>query len=503
MSVGPRRSFRLPSMSGGMRFAVSVNVLLAVVLAGILTFLVNHLAQRHYHRWDWSGTDYYRLSDKTRSLLASIEGELTVLVFFRKNHPLSDEVRAVLSEYQYEAEKIRPHAFRVEWIDPERDLARTRDLLKHYAVETPNVVVFDYGGRRKYVPDRALADFDYRLTEHGPSRERLNFKAEQSFSSAIQSVMLMKRPTVYFLVGHGERNIDDYDRNTGYSGIVKVLQQDNVDVKLLSMAVRQEVPDDCAALVVAGPDRRLSRVETDLISGYLNRSGRVCLMLDPAVTTGLETLLERWGVELARDVVVDPSQTLSGRELFVTAYGDHPITRRMQRVATMFYMPRSITLRSDTTADSTPEADKPQIVVLAASSASGWSENNLDQSPARLDAGVDRPGPVPIAVAIERGTISGIEVQIRPARLVVIGDSSFISNGALATGVGGSEDFFLNVVNWLVDRDVLLAISPKEPHRIRLEMNRNQRRLAGLVLVGSGPLAMILLGLMVWARRRR
>ena len=91
----------------------------------------------------------------------------------------------------------------------------------------------------------------------------------------------------------------------------------------------------------------------------------------------------------------------------------------------------------------------------------GWAELNLTQTPARFDADTDRPAPVSVAVAVERGGASAIEMELRPTRMVVVGDSDFVSNGALQGGVGGNTDFLLNAVNWLVEREALMAISAK------------------------------------------
>ena len=80
---------------------------------------------------------------------------------------------------------------------------------------------------------------------------------------------------------------------------------------------------------------------------------------------------------------------------------------------------------------------------------------------------------MPVAVAIERGPVPGVHVQIRPTRLVVIGDATFAANGGL---MGANADLFLNAVNWLLDREDLLALSPKPCDELRLVMHAAQLR---------------------------
>ena len=146
-----------------------------------------------------------------------------------------------------------------------------------------------------------------------------------------------------------------------------------------------------------------------------------------------------------------------------------------------------------------PGGDKPVLSPLIASSANGWADLNPDDASPQFDAAVDIAGPVPVALAIERGPVPGVHVQIRPTRLVVVGDSTFITNGGL---MGANADFFLNSVNWLLDREDMLAISPAAMDDFRVVMDaRRLHALFAVVVVGL-PSLVALMGLLVAWRRR-
>ena len=115
----------------------------------------------------------------------------------------------------------------------------------------------------------------------------------------------------------------------------------------------------------------------------------------------MENLLESWGVKLERDVVFDKASTLTGRELFLQRYGKHKITERLRNLVTIFYGPRSVEPDTGHDASGEVQADKSRVFVLATTSEKGWSERNLKQNPAEYTAGVDRPGPISVAVAVE------------------------------------------------------------------------------------------------------
>ena len=179
-----------------------------------------------------------------------------MIVFFQPGHDVYEDVHNLLKEYEYASPLIR-----VEWVDPDRDLARTEELMRKYQVDQANVVVFDAGGRSKYVTARDIAEYDYSPVQFGQMPERIAFKGEQAFSSAIQSITESRRPVVYFLQGHGERDVDSFNRSAGYSSLAQEIKRDNVDVRKLTLGETQGIP---GGLRRAG-DRRAR--ETDFRAG--------------------------------------------------------------------------------------------------------------------------------------------------------------------------------------------------------------------------------------------
>ena len=477
----------------GRRFAAGLNSGVAVALAAVLLLMVNYLSYRHYQRWNWSRSGYYALSEKTVGLLKSLTNDVRAVVFFQPNQDVYEDVRNLLKEYEYVSRRLR-----VEWVDPDRDLARTEELMRRYAVSDANVIVFDAGERMKYVSATDLVELDYQPLQYGRLPEMAAFKGEQVFSSAIQSITQERPPVVYVMQGHGERDIEDFGRNTGYSTIAQELRRDNMEVRKLTSGTEAGIPADCDVLVIAGPQKEFSEAEVELLRGYIARKGSLMVLLDSLVRTGLEPLLAEWRIRLAADVVVDGTRTLSGRELFVTEYPAHPITRSLRGLSSVFYLPRSVE-PEERPAEKADPADRPHVSSLAASSPSGWAETDLSQSPMKYDIETDRPGPVSIAVAAERGTAPGIDLQIRPTRLVVIGDSDFVSNGGLT---GANADFFLSAMNWLAERETLMAIASKPVEEVRLVMTRRELRGLFWLMVAGLPGLVAALGMGVWLRRR-
>ena len=468
------------------------NALFAILLATALAVMVNYLSVKHRARFDLSLDGYFSLSSATTDILSRLNTSVHAVVFLGMDNELFGDIRRLLREYEFASPRII-----VEYVDPHRDLARAKELSTRYDVPGSGVIVFHAEGRTKIVPVSEVAAYDYTPVLSGKPKVMTSFRGEQVFSSAIYSVMQERKPAVYFLTGHGEQRIDDFGQNTGYSIIARLLEKANVSVKTLDFAQAGAIPKDCDLLVIGGQKRPLTHVESEIVRKYIEESGRLLFMADAGVETGLEPLMDAWGVRLGNDRVV--GMTLTGRELLVSDYGDHPITERLKGLTTIFNLPRSVRPASSVASAPDHPADKPQVTALASSREDGWAEMTHAQNPPKFDAGVDQPGPVPVAVAVEKGNIPG-DAAIRPTRLVVIGDSTMVSNGSLLSGY--SPDFFVNAANWLLERPGAPVLTPKTPSRVRLKLDKNRLRIISAATTIIIPALVVLAGFAVSLRRR-
>jgi ABC-type uncharacterized transport system involved in gliding motility auxiliary subunit len=469
------------------RLALRANLLAILLLACAIFGMVNYLSMRHYARVHWNRILSTRLSGKSLQVLESVPADIRVVALLRPAHAAYRSATALLQEYTARFPNVS-----VELVDPDRDMARAEQIAGQYHLTGSECVVFEVGGRHQAVPAAELIETGPAAAEAGQPRPA--FRGEQLFSSAIYSLTQATRPVVHFIQGHGEHSPLDFDRRSGYSRIASRLRDENLEVELLNLGETKAVPNQCALMVVAGPVLSFTPFEVALIRDYLARKGRLLLLLDARTKTGLDSLLLEWGLLLGDDIVTDETRTLSGRELYTAAYPDHPITAPLQNLASVLFLPRALRLRPVSSG-----GDKPAVSALVTCSAQGWAEFDPDDASVHFDPQVDIAGPIPVAVAIERGPVPGVRVQIRPTRLVVIGDSDFASNSGI---MGANADLFLNSVNWLLDREELLALSPKPFEKLHLVMDAGQLQKLFWAVVVVLPGIVAALGLWVAWRRR-
>ena len=502
-------------ISRGRKLASGLNAAVVLVLSVLIVTMINYLAYRHYRTFDWTSARYYQLSDQTKKILKDLKSPLRVVVMFSPEEDVYDYVRTLLGEYAAQSPQVK-----VEFVDPEaRNSSRIEKLAKEFKLSgnDRNVVIFQYGDRSKYLKHDSfssdLVDYDFSAMQMGGQKRIVNYKAEESFTSTILNVTEEKQQKIYFLQGHGEKLPDDPSRNKGLSSLKNALTRQNLSVETLNLVKSGKIPDDCAALILVGPTVPISAPEVTLLGSYLDRKGHLLLMMDPNVENlsddyGLGELLAKWNVQLGNDLIVNqPRQIAITEQLFSMSsptdiycidYGTHPITGTIKDITTLFPLARSV---KELTVSSGSGADRPRVTTLINSDKEAWGESSdaeLQSGHVHFDKGADTPGPVPLAVAVESVSPGGM--NIGGTRLVVVGNSLCVANGIQRSP---NLTFFLNSVNWLLERQKLIGIPPKPSRSYKLEMTPQQFRVVIWGSVVGLPLVTAFLGVLVWWRRRR
>lgn len=468
------------------RWLARLNLTATLLLLGTLFIFVNFIASRRYVRADLTKTKITALSEKTTQVLAQLREPLTVTVFYQPGHRLYPLVRDLLTEYEERCPSLR-----VEYVDPDQDIARAKQLAQQFEIDRVNLVVFQAGTRHKYLSDTDLADYDYSRMALGGQPSVNAFKGEGAFTSAMLAVTQTSQPLVWVSTGHGEKSLEEPGPE-GLSALKKFLERDNIKVEPAVLLEHAEIPASVGAVVIAGPTRGLLEQEVARLRAYVDGGGRLLVLADPMQETGLEEFLKSWGVELGQNIVVDPARQLpfiSAANLFVTTYTQHPIVEKMQTLMTLYPLARSVRPADDV-------KDELTVTPLALTSPQGWGETETQASEFQYAEGTDLAGPVSIAAAVERAGEGAA-----PTRLVVIGDSDFAANGQIENV--GNLDLILGACHWLMAQEQLIGIGPKPLESIRLTLTAGQVRGIFWLSFAGFPALMGLLGAGVWWRRRR
>ena len=483
-----------PSFSPRRRWSIGLNVLLIICVVLSVVVMVNYLSRDYFWRFHWGSRGRADLSPLTVKFLQSMTNQVRVTIYYKKTEPLYTTIAALLNEYRLVNPRIT-----IQTVDYLRDPGAAQKVKEDYklvSVNDQNLVIFDCEGRSKPVNGNSLAKYvlEQVAGEKDPEfhRRPTEFLGEKIFTSALLEVTNPKQLNAYFVKGHGEHAVEGDNPIDGYRKFAELLkQQHNIHVQPLSLRGTNAIPLDCHLLVIAGARTAFFESELEKVEQYLAQGGRLLALFtgNTSKETGLEQILVKWGVEVGTNVIkdLDMDSTYQDVALAVSDFSSHQIVNPLIQSSILLYRPRSIAR-----AKNQPQAaDAPTVEEIARTGPRAY---------ALAEPGERRS--FPLIVAVEKGRIPGVIRERGSTRIVVVGDSTFLANGPIDTA--GNSDFAGFAVNWLLDRAQLLdALGPQPVTVYRLVMTRAQMQQAQWILLAGMPGASLLVGGLVWLRRRR
>jgi len=441
--------------------ALRVSALFAIFLGAVLASLVIALAYRLDLSWEAKLGAVRLVSDRTRDVLADTQGTVKISCFMDRRQPMFRHVSRLLRGLAKASRGVAGAEILIEYVDPRWDLTRAGQLAAWGVPE--NALLFERQRRRIVVTLDEMVSKQPALRlknggdDHGEGTGLGVFRGEIACASAIARLSLpYERSIVYWLQGHGEVRVDDYDELRGFSDIAREMKRDGFGVRPLSLPGVEQIPSDCQVLVVAGVRRKLAAEEVGLVESFLLRGGRLMFLAVPRVTTGLEPLLEKWGIRVTTFIAVSP-QTISGQDVVVSSFGDHVIVRNLRNVSVAFGAPACLETVRQSVADGS--VDRPQVTQLAWTGKDGWGESHPETFSRHFDAQSELGGPVSVAAVSERGGGVSRDVAYKPTRICVFGETDFVMNGTLAARANANRDLFMNALAWLAGIDTEMGPS--------------------------------------------
>jgi len=534
------------------------SVVVVLLVAGILA-AVNLLASRHFFRIDLTDSKKYTISASTKQVLAELDDIVNIKVYLSKKLP--PYLVATMAEVQNLLEEYKVYAganLNIEYIDPGEDPGMQQKLrfmgipqLRLNIIEKDQAAIANvymglavlYGDNKEIIP--ALADLS---------------TLEYDLTSKIVRVRNRQVQTIGFLAGHGEA---DLQRDLG---TVDNELREQYFTRAVQTAGGERIPDDIAALVVAGP-RAMSDRDLFEIDQYIMSGGKVIFLLD---TVDIETqglrgapidspifkLIDHYGITVQPELVLDRvnanASFQSGMFSIFMPYpfwvrvvrenvpSDHPIINSLESIVLPWASPIEIV---------TDKANKDDVSVsiLAQSSEYSWTQKGyFDLNPRQdfmpppeqmkpralgvaltgrfgsyfADKGVPPPaqeqeaGAQAQAEDVKKAPDAKAQKQLDAARtivkaspetkLIVIGSSRFIKS-EFCEQFDGNRTFFLNAVDWFVIGDRLIDIRSREAgdRPLRIIPDRGKAALRMANMFGV-PVLLSVFGLIqLYVRRRR
>lgn len=190
----------------------------------------------------------------------------------------------------------------------------------------PTDVIISYGDRYRVV---GAANF----WTTGSSGKFFSYNGEYKMTSILKSVTLAndKRPTAYFLTGHGETYYNpgtpDSAESLKASELASLLFEAGLRIDVLDLSKVAEIPSDCALLVINNPRTDFASApenydnfnyvsDVEKLDRYMVKNqGAMIVAKDYATSLPIfEDFLREWGFALSSSLVKDPEGSVVNKD---------------------------------------------------------------------------------------------------------------------------------------------------------------------------------------------
>lgn len=449
---------------GGYSVAVS---LLAVAIAVAANLFVGELPAS-MTRIDLTSDSVYTLSEQTRSVLQDLDTEVAINVIAEAGSENSI-ISELLARYEEESGNIR-----IKTVDPVVSPNFVSQYTKSFVANNSLIVVSDK--RHQIV--------DYR--DMGTSS---SFEGEGMLTGAVAFVVSDDLPVVYALTGHGEKEIA--------GNLASAVARENIDVRPLNLIMEKSVPADAACLIIFAPSEDISKEEGESILSYLDGGGRLMLVTDysDSPRPNLEWLMAEYGVRGVKGIVVEGSaaHTLMGyNQYLLPDFAYHAITEPLREGSYYVLAPVAQGIEETGSVRSSVKISPLlQTSDSAYSKVKGYGASTLEREEE------DISGPFDIAVAINE------RFSDKETKIVWITTSMLLDDTINSAVSGSNFDLFLNSMGWMCETKNTMTIRAKKLASEYLTIPSSHSRWWSVVLLGVLPLGFVLVGGIVWYRRRR
>ena len=443
----------------------TITILLVIAIVSVLNFIV----ARYPLKLDLTKNKLHTLSDQTSKLIKGLQKPVKATLYAKMQQ--KEQFHSLLDNYK----ALNPK-FEVEYVDPDREPARSRQA-----------------GIKKYGT--------LQLTV-GTRDNKIEEPTEEKLTNTLIKLMKEKTPTLCSTIGHGEKSFSSPD-SEGLENVKKALGSQSYEVKEINLAQEGKISDSCDAITIMGPTKSFFAPEIQAVRDYLNAGGHAVIAVDINLKGGetnpeLISLLQEWHVKAVPALVVDPLSRLFGVDSSVAVLANYskesPITKDFQvNCALPFTRPL----------DPIPGAPAGMNVQwIAQTTPKSWGVMDLKQiakGEVKFEQGKDRMGPLTAAISVE-GKQKDSKAT-KNTRLVVFGSSHFATNNF--SRMGGNLDFFMNAVSWAMEDESLISIRAKEEGPGKIELSQKSGTFIFLMTVIVIPLVVAAAGIGIWMVRRR
>lgn len=462
--------------------------MIAIVVT--LTVVVNLIASalpETYTQIDATSQKLYSITEDTEKYLDTLKDDVTLYVMVNKNSK-DDNVDRTLQKYASASKHVK-----VKYVDP--NVSPTFASKYTDSDVTSNSIIVVCGDRSKVIDYNSdIYEYSY---DSSYNYSVTGYDCEGQVTAAIQYVTSESTTNVYELTGH--------DESTLSGDFSEVFQKRFMNVGSLSLLTVDAIPEDCQAIFITAPQSDLSEDDLSKLSQYLGNGGKIYLSIDYSKwndLTNFKKLLSDNSIETTESLLAETDRSYYYQSPFYLLPNVEN-TEVSSSVAgmTQVFVPYSVGLtytgEDDSNVTSFMTTSDTTIAKAAANIAAVQSQADAANIASVQDGDTQGQYSLGMMVTNENG-----------GELCVLGSAMMCTDSANQIVSGHNATLFNGIVNALVttddeNSDNAVVIAAKDYTVSNLTVSANAMLVYGILWGIFMPIALIIIGIIVWARRRK
>lgn len=479
-SIQKRRWAFSKKMIGTGAFSAGMIVIMCAICV-VVNLVVTALPAK-YTSIDCSATKLYSLTNDTKDRVSKLDEDITIYVLNSKKSK-DAKIDETINRYKDLSSHIN-----VKYVDP----ATSPKFYQDYTDTTPttNSLIIESKNRSKVIDYNDIYEYDSSSYYYGYQSQSsiTGYDAEGQITSAIEYVTMDadELPVIYQITGHNETEIG--------SNFQSVVSKANANLKSLELFNEEKVPEDATAIIINSPTVDFNEEDAQKVIDYLNGGGKALIVGCYAYNdelTNFNKILAAYNVSFKTGVVAENDSS---------KYYQNPL----------YLLPTVET--TDYTSDATDG-----YVFLAGSCAINYPEDTDDVTYTKLlstsDSAVlkkdwknittskaedsDENGPFTTGLAVNDSSTG--------ASIVVFGTPYVVDDSYDNAVSGNNADMFKDVITSMTGNvELASSVIPVKDYTLsNITINTLQAVITGLIIMIAVPILLIIIGIVVWAMRRK
>ena len=465
-----------------LKMSVMSIIITAVVIACVIlvNFIVGAIAEVQPMKIDLTKNKIYEFSDQTKKVVEGLDSEVTAYALIPDG--LEDEYTNYIKDYLNKYKSLNDK-FKVQYVDPYEDTAFMNKYADSEIEIGVGTVIIENKDSYRILPLDVLYTQSY-------FDDTVQIDMERQITNAIMIVTgKLTEASVYFDISHAA---------PGYESVAGVpaalISSEGYKCEYVNI-LKDGIPEDADILVSVMPVTDYNEQEIKALDAFLADGGRFVLMVNAnqEPMENLDVFLKEWGLKLNYDYVMEADEDsfiadAQGIPVPVAKMNQHTITENLAYSANPLVMPSSMSI---SIVKSTNSSDAIQLL--------GTSEKAYGKK-AFTDSINKEPGDIegPLCMAA-----LAMRMEDKTSGVLVLGSTQgFADMNILGDGNYLNQDFLLNSISYLSGNKESVNIRAKQITPETMIVTQSQYTTIKVVLEWVIPIAIVLLGLVIWLRRR-